>query len=124
MLNTFVNAPSLGSSHFIKPDLLLKTNILFLLTHAQLCASYIYVGLHKIYLNNNLNKYILGNYNYISIINLYTVTLMIKKNLLLIIKILVKNYLSLFVIHEDYSIMPYFTQSYKNIDIDYFFGFW
>jgi hypothetical protein len=123
MLKTGIYTRSLGSKHFISSKLLSSNNILFLLTHTQLCASYIYVGLHRIYLNTNLNKYILGNYNYVSIINLYNVIYTLKQNLLFILKILTKNYLSLFVIHEDFNIMPYFAESYKNIDIDFFFGF-
>jgi len=123
MLKTGIYIPTLSSSHFINIKLLSTNNFYFLLTHAQLCASYIYVGLHKIYLNNNLNKYILGNYNFVSIIDLYTVMYRLKQNLLFIIKVLTRNYLSLFIIHEDFSIMPYFSESYKNIDIDYFFGF-
>ena len=114
--------------HFSKEALInfrtfFKNDYFFLLTHAQLCKSYVHFGLHKTYTNNNLSRYILGTYYSVSIIDLHKLIYSLRINILFLLKIAIKNYISILLIHEDYKFFKFFGETYTQLGLDYFFGF-
>lgn len=101
-----------------------KKNLFKYISYWKFISEYVYMGYSIKDTSFNTYKFLLGSYHNLCVININYVIDILKINLFFIIRVCLFNFLSIFIINENFNFSKYFKTNYINLNVDNFFGLW